>query len=138
MKLITWNVQWCRGIDAKVDPARIVRTARDIADFDVLCLQEVAVNFPGLPGSDGADQVAELLRSQPGFSALRGCYRRRRRQRRPQPVRQSGFIALARAPGISASVAVAGGPHGEEHAAHRGRSDSAGRVGTRAHHHDPS
>src|SRR5258705_359506 len=22
MKLITWNVQWCRGVDGKVDPAR--------------------------------------------------------------------------------------------------------------------
>ena len=24
--------------------------AREIADFDVLCLQEVAINFAGLPG----------------------------------------------------------------------------------------
>lgn len=69
MKLITWNVQWCRGIDGNVDPARIARTARAIADFDVLCLQEIAVNFPGLPGSRGEDQVAELLRALPGFSA---------------------------------------------------------------------
>lgn len=73
MKLITWNVQWCRGIDLKVDPARIARSARNIADFDVLCLQEVAVNFPGLPGSRGEDQVAELLRALPGFSAHYGA-----------------------------------------------------------------
>ena len=72
MKLITWNVQWARGIDLAVDPARIARTARDIADFDVLCLQEVAVNFPGLPGSRGEDQVAELSRALPGFSAHYG------------------------------------------------------------------
>ncbi len=72
MKLITWNVQWCCGIDGSVDPARIARTAREIADFDVLCLQEVAVNFPGLPGSRGEDQVAELSRALAGFSAHYG------------------------------------------------------------------
>ena len=73
MNLITWNVQWCRGIDAKVDPARIARTVRSMADFDVLCLQEVAVNFPGLPGSHGEDQVAELSAALPGFSAHYGA-----------------------------------------------------------------
>jgi endonuclease/exonuclease/phosphatase family metal-dependent hydrolase len=73
MKLITWNVQWCRGVDGKVDPARIARTARDIADFDVLCLQEVAVNFPGLAGSRGEDQVAELLSALPGYTAHYGA-----------------------------------------------------------------
>jgi endonuclease/exonuclease/phosphatase family metal-dependent hydrolase len=72
LKLITWNVQWCCGIDGNVDPARIARTAREIADFDALCLQEVAVNFPGLPGSRGEDQVAELSRALPGFSAHYG------------------------------------------------------------------
>ena len=72
MKLITWNIQWARGIDLAVDPARIIRTAREIADFDVLCLQEVALNFPGLPGSRGEDQVAELSRALPGFSAHYG------------------------------------------------------------------
>jgi endonuclease/exonuclease/phosphatase family metal-dependent hydrolase len=72
MKLITWNIQWARGIDLAVNPARIVRTARAIADFDVLCLQEVAVNFAGLPGSRGEDQVADLSRALPGFSAHYG------------------------------------------------------------------
>ncbi len=73
MKLITWNIQWARGIDLAVDPARIVRTAGKLADFDVLCLQEVAVNFPGLPGSRGEDQIAELSRALPGFSAHYGA-----------------------------------------------------------------
>ena len=56
MKLITWNTQWSRGIDLKVDLARIARTACEIAEFDVLCLQEVAVNFPALAGSRGENQ----------------------------------------------------------------------------------
>ncbi len=69
MQLVTWNIQWSRGIDLVVDPARIARAARELADFDLLCLQEVAVNFPGLPGSRGEDQVAQLSRALPGFSA---------------------------------------------------------------------
>ncbi|HVY04330.1 MAG TPA: endonuclease/exonuclease/phosphatase family protein [Burkholderiales bacterium] len=69
MKLVTWNIQWARGIDDKVDCARIARTAREIADLDLLCLQEVAAHFPGLPGSRGEDQVAELSRALPGYSA---------------------------------------------------------------------
>jgi endonuclease/exonuclease/phosphatase family metal-dependent hydrolase len=72
MKLITWNIQWARGIDGAVDPARIARTALDIADFDILCLQEVAVNFAGLPGSRGEDQVQELSRALPGYGAHYG------------------------------------------------------------------
>lgn len=72
MILITWNVQWCRGCDGRVDPARIVRDARAIADFDVLCLQEVADNFPELPGSSGEDQFALLDSLLAGFSAVPG------------------------------------------------------------------
>ena len=43
MKLITWNIQWGRGVDGRVDLDRIVRTARAMADFDVLCVQEERV-----------------------------------------------------------------------------------------------
>ena len=60
MKLITWNIQWGRGLDGRVDLARIVSTARELADFDVLCVQEVADNFPELEDSNGADQFSEL------------------------------------------------------------------------------
>src|SRR5258708_22241794 len=60
MKLITWNIQWGLGIDGRVDLERIVGTARDLARFDVLCLQEVSDNFPGLEGNDGGDQFSEI------------------------------------------------------------------------------
>ena len=29
MKLLTWNVQWCRGMDGKVDPGRIAAQVRE-------------------------------------------------------------------------------------------------------------
>lgn len=73
MKLLTWNVQWCRGIDGKVDPARIAATASAFGDVDVLCLQEVAVNFPRLEGSSGEDQVRELAAGLPGYTAHFGA-----------------------------------------------------------------
>ena len=74
MKLITWNVQWCRGVDQKVDPSRIVEEARRLADFDVLCLQEIADNFadPRLAGSSGENQFARLAELLPGFEAVEG------------------------------------------------------------------
>jgi endonuclease/exonuclease/phosphatase family metal-dependent hydrolase len=74
MKLVTWNIQWCRGVDLKVDPARVVAEARRLADFDVLCLQEVADNFPDplLGGSAGENQFAELAWLLPGYTAIEG------------------------------------------------------------------
>lgn len=72
MKLITWNIQWCCGVDGKVDPARIVERARAFADFDVLCLQEVARNYPGLPGNRIKDQFHELARLLPGYTPIEG------------------------------------------------------------------
>src|SRR3954451_2832093 len=74
MKLITWNVQWCRGVDGVVDPQRIVGEAQRLADFDVLCLQEIADHYPHprLPGSGGEDQFARLAALLPGFAAIPG------------------------------------------------------------------
>lgn len=69
MIVMSWNIQWGRGVDGRVDLARVVADARRSADFDVLCLQEVAVNCPGLSASRGEDQVAELAALLPGFQA---------------------------------------------------------------------
>jgi len=72
MIITTWNVQWCRGVDGTVDPTRIARTARALADFDVLCLQEVAVGFSSLAGSRGENQMAALSAALPGYLPLFG------------------------------------------------------------------
>ena len=72
MKLLSWNIQWGRGMDGQVDLARILHTIHQLGDFDVICLQEVAVNFPGLPGNRGEDQVAELSAGLPGYTAIYG------------------------------------------------------------------
>jgi len=72
MKLITWNTQWCCGLDGRVSPERIVSQARDMADFDVLCLQEIASGFDGLPGQPG-DQPAQLQALLPGYQVFFGA-----------------------------------------------------------------
>ncbi|MEP7059081.1 MAG: endonuclease/exonuclease/phosphatase family protein [Caldimonas sp.] len=72
MKLVTWNIQWCLGCDGVVDPRRVVDHARALADFDVLCLQEVAANFSALQGSLGEDQFDALAALLPGYTAVPG------------------------------------------------------------------
>lgn len=72
MNLITWNIQSCRGCDGRVDAKRVIEVCRGMADFDVLCFQEVARNFPDLPGSAGEDQFALLAALLPQFSAHAG------------------------------------------------------------------
>jgi endonuclease/exonuclease/phosphatase family metal-dependent hydrolase len=72
MKLITWNIQWGLGLDGRCDLSRVVADARRIADFDVLCLQEVSDNFSELKGNDGANQFAELARLLPDYTAVEG------------------------------------------------------------------
>lgn len=73
MKLVTWNTQWCCGNDGIVSPQRIVDGAREMADFDVLCLQEISVNYPGLAGNPGHDQPALLRELLPGFQVFFGA-----------------------------------------------------------------
>lgn len=67
MRLLQWNIQWCRGIDGRVDPARIACVARALCDPDVCCFQEVADNFGELEGSAGENQVELLTREFPGY-----------------------------------------------------------------------
>ncbi|MEW5788545.1 MAG: endonuclease/exonuclease/phosphatase family protein [Pseudomonadota bacterium] len=70
MKLLTWNIQWGRGLDGRVDLPRIAAEIRRLGDADLICLQEVAVNFPGLKGNDGADQMARLAALLPGYTPV--------------------------------------------------------------------
>jgi endonuclease/exonuclease/phosphatase family metal-dependent hydrolase len=72
MRLVTWNAQWCCGMDGVVSPQRIVDDARAMADFDVLCLQEIAQGYTGMPGAPG-DQPAQLAALLPGFQVFFGA-----------------------------------------------------------------
>ena len=62
MRLLSWNVQWCQGLDGTVDPSRIAGEARRIAEPDVACFQEVSIGF------HGDNQVDLLRREFPGYT----------------------------------------------------------------------
>ncbi len=69
MKLLSWNIQWGRGADGVVNLDRTIAAIRMLGDFDVICLQEVAVGFAGLQGGVAVDGVARLAAAFPGHQA---------------------------------------------------------------------
>ena len=69
MKLLSWNIQWGRGADGVVNLQRTISAIRTLGDFDVICLQEVAVGFAGLEGGAPVDCVAELAEAFADYSA---------------------------------------------------------------------
>ncbi len=70
MKLVSWNVQWGRDAGGRVDLMRTIDEAKRLADFDVLCMQEITRGFGVLPGGPGPDQFAEIARVLPGYTVL--------------------------------------------------------------------
>ncbi|MDQ3878886.1 MAG: endonuclease/exonuclease/phosphatase family protein [Actinomycetota bacterium] len=56
LRVATFNLHHCEGIDGKVDPGRAARSVVSL-EADVIALQEID---RGLPRSDRVDQVAQL------------------------------------------------------------------------------
>jgi endonuclease/exonuclease/phosphatase family metal-dependent hydrolase len=67
MRLLSWNIQWGRGADGVVDLGRTISAIRMLGDFDVICLQEVAVGFAGLQGGAPIDEVAAFAAAFPAY-----------------------------------------------------------------------
>jgi endonuclease/exonuclease/phosphatase family metal-dependent hydrolase len=65
MRLLTWNIQCGKGCDGTTDLARIVAVAREFADADIYCFQEVSDNFTKLDG--GTNQSSQLAALLPGY-----------------------------------------------------------------------
>ena len=72
MKLISWNIQRGRGLHNTCSIARVVADLRHMADFDVLCVQEVSSGYRDLPGADGGNQFMQLARLLHGYTPLAG------------------------------------------------------------------
>jgi endonuclease/exonuclease/phosphatase family metal-dependent hydrolase len=70
IRILTYNIHKCRGLDRRVDPARIVDVLREI-DADVIALQEV-LSVDGYPGKDHAQFIPAEL----GFHSCMGENRR--------------------------------------------------------------
>jgi endonuclease/exonuclease/phosphatase family metal-dependent hydrolase len=70
VKLVSWNVQWGRDAGGRVDLNRTIAEAKRLADFDVLCMQEITRGFGALPGGPGSDQFEDISRALPGYTVL--------------------------------------------------------------------
>ena len=139
MKLITWNIQWCRGIDGRVDPARIVEHAGP-SPTSTSC---ACRRSPTLYSPRCWEAVARInLRSSRAFSpAMRpagrcgGCARRKRRRR------HFGNMILSRLScraGVSPYASVSFRSRSQRHAADGTRGCVAFTRGSvTRYHHDP-
>lgn len=65
--LLSWNIQYGKGCDGRIDLGRIADVSRSRGPVDVLCFQEVAQNYSEMGGGDGVDQVAQLCALFPGY-----------------------------------------------------------------------
>ncbi|MBL8485432.1 MAG: endonuclease/exonuclease/phosphatase family protein [Rhodocyclaceae bacterium] len=73
MRLLSWNIQWGRGCDGRVDLARIAAVLAQAGWPEVVCLQEVAVNFGGLAGGSCEDEAAWFAAAMPAYTPIYGA-----------------------------------------------------------------
>jgi endonuclease/exonuclease/phosphatase family metal-dependent hydrolase len=91
MKIVTYNIQWGKGRDGRIDLGRIVGT---VAEADVIALQEVERHWRE---QDHPDQALRLAALMPGFDWVYGPAVDLA-GRRPGERRQIGNMILSRWP----------------------------------------
>lgn len=69
MRIVSWNIQWGRGADGRVDLARTLDLLQSLAP-DLICLQEVACNFPDLEGGRREDEPAFFRTAFPAWESV--------------------------------------------------------------------
>ena len=69
--LVSWNIQYGKGVNGRIDLGRIAETVQKDGLPDVLCLQEISRNYPST--NDGADQVKELENLFPDYESFFGA-----------------------------------------------------------------
>jgi endonuclease/exonuclease/phosphatase family metal-dependent hydrolase len=60
LRVVTYNVHRCRGLDGRTRPARIVEVLAEVG-ADIIALQEVVSRHDGAPEKDQARYIAEAL-----------------------------------------------------------------------------
>ncbi|HEY4010451.1 MAG TPA: endonuclease/exonuclease/phosphatase family protein [Acidobacteriaceae bacterium] len=77
VRIVTYNIHKCRGLDGRISPARILSVLHPL-DADIICLQEV-VNAPGTRlsarGTSIYDQAGEISRALSGYTSVFGANR---------------------------------------------------------------
>jgi len=99
LRIATYNIHKCRGIDMQFSPQRVVSVLREL-DADVICLQEV-VNIPDATGIllpspfetdiDIFDQAGQIERAFPEYAVAFG-------ENRPFRSGMYGNMTLTRLP----------------------------------------
>jgi endonuclease/exonuclease/phosphatase family metal-dependent hydrolase len=63
LTLVSWNIQYGKGVDGQIDLSRISQTVHKDGLPDILCLQEVSRNYPST--DDGADHITVQFMTVP-------------------------------------------------------------------------
>ena len=71
LTLVSWNIQYGKGVDGRIDLRRIAEIVYKDGLPDVLCFQEVSRNYPS--NDEGADQVRELEILFPDYEPFFGA-----------------------------------------------------------------
>jgi endonuclease/exonuclease/phosphatase family metal-dependent hydrolase len=70
IQILSWNIQCGLGIDGRTDLERIASVIKEMANFEVICLQEIS-RFDDLSGC--ADQVQKISSYFPGYEVCFGA-----------------------------------------------------------------
>ncbi|MEA1833118.1 endonuclease/exonuclease/phosphatase family protein [Methylobacterium durans] len=119
LRLMSYNIRHCRGLDGAVSPARIAEVIA-ACEPDVVALQEVDVGRRRTGGLDQAEEIARLLDMRhhfhPALQVLEERYGDAILTTRPASLVKAGALpGLARRPGLEprgalwVEVAVGGG-----------------------------
>ena len=71
LTLVSWNIQYGKGVDGRIDLSRMAEVIHQDGLPDVLCLQEVSRNDPDT--ANGSDQVKELQILFPDYEIYYGA-----------------------------------------------------------------
>ena len=70
LNILSWNIQYGKGTDGRIDMQRIRDGILETADVDIICFQEVSRNEPSIDG--GADQLAQIQEYFPEYESFFG------------------------------------------------------------------
>ena len=75
LTIVSWNIQYGKGVDGRIDLHRIADVVEQDGLPDVLCLQEVSRNDPET--ANGSDQLSELQKLFPNYEIFYGASQNR-------------------------------------------------------------
>lgn len=75
LTIVSWNIQYGKGVDGRIDLHRIADVVEQDGLPDVLCLQEVSRNDPET--ANGSDQLNELQKLFPNYEIFYGASQNR-------------------------------------------------------------